>query len=354
MRLGRRMGNAACRRWFDAAWSWLGSPARLLRLAGLTLAGGLAALFFRTRAAAALETFAGRGALAERFYVFFELYDPLVSWWMILLLLTTALSFVACLQGRVGFHRSRTRVSRLGFLLSAAGAISLPVGAMIERGAGLSGELLLRERQLAEQVYLRSPPGQERLRPLGFSLEVEAFRDGAVEVGFNGTTKLLPTAVPVRVGCVTLEKRLTRIGAGRESFEIAVADKQTGREAVRTAYVEDSIQGPADSVYFEVASYDPDLRGLGPAVRIEEQRNDGDEGVWVFLRYPTFDRDNRVDRYGFTLMSVVAPKEAVVGVSRHPGVPVLSAGGAALLLGVFLSVLGAFWGLSRARERDDA
>jgi hypothetical protein len=383
-RLERRMARLLVSVWYGFA-----DPVRLAWLAGTTAAGlGVGIVARQPGALAGLELAARRNVLVERVYAFLELHDPLGSWWMALLVAATALAVVATAvehhgalalrlgagtpgkprrspdpaprairraaaalgpDARIGLGIGTASASgatdglRRGVMLLAVGALIVLAGGGVERLFGVSGEILLRTDEVMDRVQVPGPLGSVQTRPLGFSVTVsEIGGDGVRASRSSGSELVLPMGETVQVGGMRLETRLTRPIAGGEHFVVAVVDRESGERVVETLSRNQAIPVPGDGpAPYQLTGYQLDLRGLGPAIRVESTGVGASEAFWVFERRPEFDRENRAGRYALELVEVRPRMEAIVAAVRHPGLPVILAGGAVMLLGLLLSFTGA-------------
>ena len=325
-------------------------PDRLACLWGWCVGGLMAAFVLRGQAASArLDVLAARSPLFERAYVFFELYEPHTSLWLLLLLAATLVSVTALLIERLAGPRDTgglegpviRKTRRAGAFLVVLGALLVLFAIGMERRLSISGEMLVRAGEKTDVVRLPASLGVHRQSPLGFTLAVDSIDVDRIVAVAEDEKVVLVLDEPVVIRGRRLRLRDVRSSKER-GFQLSITDLETMDAAIKTVEKGEVFEAfPA--VHFVLIRHEKDLRGLGEAILLrqvglelgdgEGTLLEGEEPFWVFREYPDFDR-NRGKPHAVTFLGSELLDEAIVAVVRHPGLWPAVVGGAIFLLGL--------------------
>jgi cytochrome c biogenesis protein len=181
-------------------------------------------------------------------------------------------------------------------------------------------------------------------RPKAFESDLRLFRklpDGSA--GEELARKTIRVNEPLRYAGLTFYQATYRQIDESPRARITMVDKASGNE--RALFV-----GPgqpidaADGLTYQVVDYKQDFGGLGPAVQVV--RMEGPPGAprdptaakvssfWVFAKAPSFDRDNREDRFAFRFDRVAPFYATGLQIARDPSTPVVYLGCFLLFAGI--------------------
>lgn len=166
--LSRSTGRSAAPL-IEAVWSFFASPRTALALAGAACAAAGAGLSVDAAALPRLATV-------------LELYAPLRSWWLELLLTLLWLNLLALVLDRVPRRREAP-----GIIGAAIASASLLVGsgaALFDRLAGFEGQALVPAGARIDSMVVRTPDRGDVRRRLGFFIGCEALGPAGPELQF--------------------------------------------------------------------------------------------------------------------------------------------------------------------------
>jgi len=160
---------------------------------------------------------------------------------------------------------------------------------------------------------------------------------------------------PLRYGGLSLQSSSYRQIDEQMRARITLVDKASGLKEELLLGPGEPVQ-PAEGLRYQMVDYAPDFAGQGPAVQVQrlelppgaQMQADGRpppqakfSSFWVFASRPSFDADNRDDRFAFVFDKLSQARAAVLRVSHDPSPPWFYAGALCVLAGVVLALAGA-------------
>jgi cytochrome c biogenesis protein len=290
----------------------------------------------------------------ETYYILngFGILDMYHSWWFRAVLILLAINLIACSLKRLPgvwrqVRKTRSNYARLGTYLTHLSVLLILVGALIGAAWGFRGYVEIREGETVGGFVLNSP--QEVVRPLGFQVRCDAFR---VDFYPDGSPReFLSTLTFIDGNRVIIDHAPLRVNHPLSYGGLSFYQSSYGISA--SAVIEVKGKGPARTVQLSEGEVKP-IPGTDAELGLmqyEEQVHNFGEGLllvlfapnsaperfWLFTGQQT--RQGSVRKGAFTVSLKALEKRNYTGiqVTHDPGLPVVWAGCALLVIGMVVT-----------------
>ena len=171
-------------------------------------------------------------------------------------------------------------------------------------------------------------------RPKAFESDLKVFADtGNGEPGAQLDAATITVNHPLRYGGLTFyQASYQQLDEGMRA-KLHVLDKVTGKSRELMAGAGEKLD-VAEGLSYEVADYNPDFAGLGPAVQLVRTEDGKRSTFQVFAKDADFDRRNREDRFAWSFERLTPLYATGLQIARDPSTPVVYAGCFLLFAGI--------------------
>ena len=290
----------------------------------------------------------------ETYYILkgFGLLNMYHSWWFMGVLILLAINLIACSLKRLpGVWRqvraTKANYARLGTYLTHLSILLILVGGLIGALWGFKGYVEIREGEAVEAFVLNGP--QQTVRPLGFQVRCDAFRvdfypDGSPREFLSTLTfldkgKVVIDHAPLRVNHPLSYGGLSFFQSSYGISARAVIEVREKGAAHILQLGEGDVQPiPGTDAELGLMQYEERIHGHeGGILLVLFAPNSAPQSFWLLTGQQIKQGSVRKGAFTFTLKALEKKNYTGIQVTHDPGLPVVWAGCALLVIGLVVT-----------------
>jgi cytochrome c biogenesis protein len=290
----------------------------------------------------------------ETYYILkgFGLLNMYHSWWFIGVLILLAFNLIACSLKRLPgvwrqVRKTRSNYARLGTYLTHVSILLILVGGLIGALWGFKGYMEIREGEAVEAFVLNGP--QQTVRPLGFQVRCDAFR---VDFYPDGSPReFLSTVTLLDKGKVVIDHAPLRVNHPISYRGLSFYQSSYGISARTVIEVREKGAGhilqlgegdvqpiPGTGAELGFMQYEEQVHNFGGGILLVLfAPNSAPEQFWLFTGQQAKRAGVRKGAFSFTLKALEKKNYTGIQVTHDPGLPVVWAGCALLVIGLVVT-----------------